>query len=394
MNQNSSNNALGKLNAKNILFSLLYVAACVFIPFILYVNMEDWLVNAISLAVAIISAVAFAKASGGFKYSFAYVVMLIATVLLGGGTFILTGIFASLSCTICLFAYLCFNSSIYVTVALPAIAYIPTLAIVRDPVAATVIFFSLPAAMLTVYAIKKKKPKVSAICHICIGFCISLIVMLAIAIFNFAGSISPESIAAFFESAKLEVTEAIKEVFALIGDSAAEMLDVSSIGLDLDLLAENIVTVSFNLLPAIAVVIFNVLAYLMHSLSLTLIYNDDEKKKEALPMLVFDMSIHSAFLFLLALILSFALASEKTAMYGAVAENLMVILLPGYVITALAALRAFVTKRSPSCLGTLLYFFVIFMIASLSYPVIITTAVVGAIVKIFFFFRKNKKNPA
>ena len=116
--------------------------------------------------------------------------------------------------------------------------------------------------------------------------------------------------------------------------------------------------------------------------------------KEALPMLVFDMSIHSAFLFLLALVLSFALASEKTAMYGAVAENLMVILLPGYVITALAALRAFVTKRSPSCLGTLLYFFVIFMIASLSYPVIITTAVVGAIVKIFFFFRKNKKNPA
>ena len=138
--------------------------------------------------------------------------------------------------------------------------------------------------------------------------------------------------------------------------------------------------------------IFNALAYLLHSLSLTLIFNDDEKRKEALPMLVFDMSIHSAFIFLIALVLSLVLVSGESAMYGAVAENLAVILIPGYVITALAALRAFVTKRSPSCLGVLLYFFVIFMIASFSYPVIITAAVSGAIIKIFFFFKSNKKN--
>ena len=136
--------------------------------------------------------------------------MLIGAVLLGGGTFILAGIFASLACNLCLFAYLCFNSSIYVTMALPAVAFLPALAITRDAVSAMVIFFSLPAAMLTVYAIKSKKPRVSAICHTCAGFCISLIAMLAIAIYNFAGRIDPTAISEFFDSAKLAVTEAIR----------------------------------------------------------------------------------------------------------------------------------------------------------------------------------------
>lgn len=392
MNQTNSVNTGGKLTAQNIFLSLLYVAACLFMPFILCVEMEEWMLNAVSLGVAAISLFAFSKVAKGFKYVFSYLLMLIGSTLLGGGTFILTGIFASLVCNICLFAYLCFNSSIYVTVALPAIAYLPALAITRDAVSATMIFFALPAAMLTVYAIKNKKPRVSAICHICIGFCISLVALLAIAIYNFAGKIDAQSIADFFESAKVAVTAAIRDAFALIEEGAAEMLDLSQFGFDLDILAENIVTVSFNLLPAIAILIFNALAYLLHSLSLTLIFNDDEKRKEALPMLVFDMSIHSAFIFLIALVLSLVLVSGESAMYGAVAENLAVILIPGYVITALAALRAFVTKRSPSCLGVLLYFFVIFMIASFSYPVIITAAVSGAIIKIFFFFKSNKKN--
>ena len=396
MNQTNSNTTGAKLTAQNILLSLLYVAACAFIPLILCVEMESWAVNGISLAVSAISLFAFSKAAKGFKFVFSYLLMLIGALLLGGGTFILAGIFASLACTVCLFAYLCFNSSIYVTIALPAIAFLPALAITRDAASATVIFFTLPAAMLTVYAIKARKPRVSAICHICAGFCMSLVAMLAIAIYNFAGRIDPTAISEFFDAAKLAVTQSIRDVFSLLEEGAAEMVDLAGFGFDPDTFAENIVTVSFNLLPAIAVIVFNAIAYLLHSLTLTLVFNDDQKRKEALPMLVFDMSIHSAFLFLAALLLSLVLVSEKNAMYGAAAENLAVILIPGYVITALAALRTFVTKRSPSCFGMLLYFFVIFMIASFSYPVIITAAVSGAIVKIFFFFKtqsKKKKQP-
>lgn len=390
MNQSTSN---GKLNIKTVLFSLLYIVACVFIPLIISIDLGEWLPDAISLALAITSVVAFSKISKGFKYVFPYAAILCISAFLGGG-FVLAGIIASIACTVCLFAYLCFKSSAYVTVALPAIAYIPALAITRDPVAATVVFFSLPAAMLTVYAIKKKKPKVSAICHMCAGFCLSLAVMVAVAIYNFAGSISPDSITSFFESAKLAVTSTLKEAFAVIGESASDIIDISAFGLDFDTIIENVVTVSFNLLPAIAVIIFNALSYLLHSIALTLLFANDEDKEAVRPMLIFDMSIHSAFIFLIALILSFALVSPKVAMYGAVAENLAVILIPGYVLTALAALRAFATQRAPSCLGVLLYFFVIFMIASLSYPVIIATAVGGAIVKIFFFFKSISKKKA
>jgi len=378
-----------KLNDKltPVLLSLLYIVSCIFIPLIVGIEMGEWLISAISLTVSILSLVAFSKVAKGFRHVFIYALILGATLFIGG--FVLTGVLASVIGAVCMFSYLCFKAPIYITVALPAIAYLPALAITRDPVISAAVFFTLPASLLCVYAIKSKRPRISAICHVSVGFCISFAAIVAIAVFKFNGSISREAFFSFAESAKEMLGSAMREAFELLGDSANETLGIN---VDLDLLAENVVTVTFNLLPAIIVLIANALSYLIHTLSLILLFPDEKDKEEIAPMLVFEMSIHSAFIFIAAVILSFALTADSVALYGAVADNLVIILMPGFIITALAALRFFVAKRQPSCFGTLLYLGAIFMIASFSYPVLLVAGLAGSIVRIVVFFKKRAKS--
>ena len=112
-------------------------------------------------------------------------------------------------------------------------------------------------------------------------------------------------------------------------------------------------------------------------------YFANEKDREQItPMLSFDMSLASAIVYILAVITSLFFTSGRVEIAGAVAENVVIVLAPGLVITALSVIRAFMTKKGPSCLGTLGYFGIILMLASFSPIAIGCVALAGAILLI------------
>ena len=166
---------------------------------------------------------------------------------------------------------------------------------------------------------------------------------------------------------------------------------LSEVGLDVTNIASVAVSSAFNLLPAIIIVICNVCAYVLHSLFMSVLFVTDEQRKESVDMLNFDMSIYSAIIYIAALVLSFVLGNGKAAMYGAVAQNLVLVLAPGLILVALAGMRA-LTARKASCLGSLLYFGIIFLLASLSPIAITVTALAGAILIIAANVAKSKKS--
>ena len=84
------------------------------------------------------------------------------------------------------------------------------------------------------------------------------------------------------------------------------------------------------------------------------------------------------------------LVSDNLALYGTAAENLMLILAPGLVLTALAGVKALTSRKGPSCLGALAYMLLIFLVASLSPYIIFTVALGGAILIILAHINKRK----
>ena len=187
------------------------------------------------------------------------------------------------------------------------------------------------------------------------------------------GSITMTTLRAFVDETK---SQSIVMMNTLIDEMAGA---VGGLPVDITGYVDVAVQTVFNLIPAIIIIIGNVGAYVMHSMLLSICFTDEKTKKDALPMLAFEMSLVSAIVFLISIILAFALTSADTAFYGAVAENVMIILCPGLVLTTLGALRILTSRKGPSCLGTLLYFGVIFMLCSFSLPVIIICSIIGAI---------------
>ena len=369
------------------LLSLLYVASCAFIPIILFAGINDWLPGAISFGMAIISVAIFAKISGGFKYTFSYSMILCASFMLGGA--LPAGLLVTLVSAVCAFSYFALNSSIYLGFSLSVISYALALALTRDPTSALIVFFSLPASILTAYVIKKRKPRVSAICHICSGFCLSLAAVIAVAVYKFVGTLDLTAINTAVDAAKSTSADLLGEFI----DFAQNNFDLSFDSVsDMDLIIDNLVTICFNLIPAFAVIIFNLFAYVLHSLMLTLMFSDESQKDDTKTMLTFDMSIHSAFLLIASFILSLVLTSDSTALYGAASENLALILIPGYLVTSFAALKKLFIERSHSCLGVIIYFAIVFAVIRLANPLMFIAALGGAVFKIFVFFKNKIKN--
>jgi hypothetical protein len=149
------------------------------------------------------------------------------------------------------------------------------------------------------------------------------------------------------------------------------------------------VGVMFNTLPAVIIIFANIVSYVIHSMMMSVEYVSLEDKKDAMSMMTFEMSIISAIVFILSLVLTFVLTED---VYRAVAENVMLILMPGLILTALGGLRALSSRKGPSCLGAILYVVAIFMIATFNAVVLITASAVGAVLIIISNIVQSKSD--
>lgn len=370
-----------------LLACLFYILAAAYIPLSLYLPMGEFLSAAIALAVCVLSVVVLSRIARGYKTLIGYTLVL-GIFIIFGGMLLLIGLFSAFASASCIFAYLWQKKRTPFVWGLPLIPLIISILLIGNVSGVILSLFTLPCSLLLALSVKNKCARVGAVCRISFGICLSAVLLFLTAVWSVSGEISATAVKELIGTAK-------EQLISILGSAASEI--ETAIGYELTSLdVENIIEVSvsslFNLLPALVITLANIAAYLIHSLYLSIVYVTDEERKEALPMLSFDMSLISAILYILSLVLAFVLASGKTAIYGTAAENILLVLSPGLVLTALAGIRALTVKRGPSCLGTLLYFGVIFLLVSLSVYAIIGVSLAGAILIILTHILKRRSD--
>lgn len=361
--------------AERLALCLYFVLACSYVPLCLFLGINSAVAGAISLAVCVLGIFAMSRAAGTFKAVIGFAIIL-GLFLFFGGSLVPAGIFSAFASATCIYAHLHLRSPSPFLWGLPIIPLIITLLTVGSLSAAAISLITLLPALALVYSVKKGISRVGAICRISAGICAITVVTFLLAVYSSYGEVSFASVKQTVDTAK----EATTQLLIAVAHEAESALGASdAIPVNIEETVSYATGIAFNVLPAIIVIFANVIGYILHSMMLSIEYVSLEDKKKALPMMTFEMSVVSAIVFLSSLVLSLILTSGKTELYGAAAQNVMFILIPGLVLTALGGLRVLTMKKGPSCLGTLVYMGVIFLIASLNAFVLIAVSVAGAI---------------
>lgn len=385
--KDKTSHALGE-KASFLLLCLFYVVACTFIPLCFFIELGEWLTSVLCLSVCVFSVLALVRIAGSVQTLIGYILILAIFVIFGGAP-LPAALFSAFIGSVCVFAYLLLKKASPVIWGLPAIPAVAALLFSESPVGLLLSLISLPCALALTWSVKKELSRIGAVCRISASICVMIVALFGFYVYSSSGELS-------FSAAKAIIDTAKEQLTVFLGSATEQLQDM--LGADLASVDLNsVITVAissvFNLLPAIIIVLCNISAYIIHSVFLSAYFASEEDKKKVMPMLVFDMSLTSAIVYIAALLLAFILVSDSVAIYGTAAENIVLILAPGLVLTALAGVRALTAKKGPSCLGTLLYMLLIFLIASLSPLVIMAVAFAGAIFVILAHIGKRKAHP-
>ena len=364
-----------------------YAIAASFITVALTINVNELVLSAIALSICAFSIFVFARIAKTFKAIIMYAIILGASAFVGG-SLLLIGLFAALALCCCALAYLINNSKSPFIWGIPLIPLIVALFISPNANGILVSLSPLPAAILLAYSTNKRLDRVSAVCRISFGLCIVFVASALIALYSTMGEISLTAAKSFIEALKEEMVVACMTAMQEI----EEMMGLDMSDTDMLMVVDAAVGTVFNLLPGLLITISNIIAYIIHSLYLTVCYPDPKKNRDELaPMLEFDISLTSAIVYIVAVVATFVLVTGGSALYGAVAENIVIVLAPGLILVALGGIRSLIAKKGPSCLGTLIYMGIIFLLATFSIYAIIGVALAGAVFIILAYVSDYKK---
>lgn len=370
-----------------ILLCVYYVAACCFFPASLYLDMSALIMSVVCFVACALSASALALAAGSWHKVLGFTVPVFVLVFLGGAVLPIS-LAAVFIAAVCVYAFLLVKHPSPFMWGLPIIALALSVFIGGEIQGMIASVATLPCAVALAFSVKKRRGRVGTVCAMSACICAVIVAAFAVSVYSIFGGVSLEAIRALFDAFKKELvvslTEGTTTVLDKINNAQMAVGDVTQY-------VEAAVRAAFNLLPAIIIVISNALSYMIHSLLLAVAFGDDIRKKENISMLEFDMSIVSAFVYIAAAVGVLTLSSDKLALYGAAAENIFFILVPGYIIIALGALRVMTTKNGPSCFGTLLYIGVVFSLLSFSLPAILIVSAAGVIFRIISHFANKKR---
>ena len=370
-----------------LLCCLFYVLAGSYIPIAVYLPMPEWASAVLALGICIAGVFVLYRIARTFSAIAVYVILL-GIFILFGGSLLPIGLLSAFITATCVFAHMVISKRSPIIWGLPIIPLIIAILLFRSPSAAVLSIATLPCALFLAYSVKNTLSRISAVCHISFGICISVILLFCATVWSAYGELTLSAVRAAIDLLKeqviLTLSAAVAELEGMLGTASATT--------DVKNLVEVTVASMFNLLPALIITLANVISYVIHSLFLSISYPSTDDIKAVQPMLQHDMSLTSAIVYLVSFVLSFILVSESTALYGSAAENMMLILAPGLILMTLSAIRAFSAKKGPSCLGTLLYFGVIFVLVSFSAIAIIAVSFAGAIVTILAYIAKRKSN--
>ena len=356
------------------LFVLFYLAASAYIPTLLTLSLGSTLRSALAVSAISLSIAVQVRMIRSFPGALGYIV----TVLLIGtltGSFDLAAFLGILITAACILAWLCLTVRSPLLGLLPVGAYTVSALLLRAPLGATLALLPIPCALVMASALRRETARVASICRIALALGGTVLSALLIYLFRQCGTLTPALLQELLESVRAGAIGAMTEVIQSAGLPQGISTDVFAY-------AETLINTLFNYLPALVCIFFIVIGWMLHTAILRVALGNDIPKESAAKMLSFDMSMSSAVVFMLALLLSLIFVTDDTALFGIISGNICLLLMPGMLMTAWIALNMLLLHRAPSCLSVLLYLAVFFLLFTFSFAMLPLFAAFGATVVI------------
>ena len=254
-----------------------------------------------------------------------------------------------------------------------------------SPVRALLILIYVPACIVCACVTGMKKERVFSICAVSVTLGVCLTVAATVALLVHYGSVgeNPFVYAAdkLFEFLVKYYTE---EHLALAEKYAAAGIDTSKLGLTA--YDARLYTVSvFGILPALAVIAANGIAFVSHRIHITLLDNAGLLDFSDVRGIVFLMSPASAIIYIVAYFVMTVCSYSNSETAELIAQNVYLILLPGLFITGVFFLIGRIRAGKRFVLWIVLVVLIAFMSLNLALAVV---AFIGSSFIIITYFRR------
>jgi hypothetical protein len=267
---------------------------------------------------------------------------------------------------------------------IPLLGYGLTLLLSKDPVASLVVFLPWPAAWALASGTRRCAAsedgpnRVGIICGTALALGLTAAVLFAVSLLQVLGTLQPSVLAEALEAFRLEF------ISELHNQPMPDRLtpDLMELWKEMRTYAnvENTVNTVFNLLPAICTVTALVFATLCQSIQHAALRAFGHEDCVTDRVKAFEMSLLSCVVFLIAALSVMLDKSVHSTFFGAVAENIYVILLPGLALAGLLRLTRSLTKKGPRAVGCLFYVIILgFCLLFFAPFVLAATEVIGHI---------------
>lgn len=212
-------------------------------------------------------------------------------------------------------------------------SYGVSFAITLDPLYSIASLEFVPVALVLAYSFKKKHTRISMICRVSAVLAVIEFLMLALTVYGIYGTLTADTVRTLFEGIHTSLADS---VYDALGSVATE-----SISLSYDMISSTIAYM-LTLMPAIFITLYNIAAYLIQRTVIVI-----GRRVGAADMIypescIFKVSRAAAALYIASYLLTVFLVSDKVGIFGAVTENLIIILTPGL---ALLGVKDFIKRR-------------------------------------------------
>lgn len=339
--------------ADRILIFVFYTAFSVYLAAAPMFSLRPAAEGLLAAAFILFGAVLQVRLIGSFSGSLGYSVTVLTIALISGSWHLaaLVGVLITAACSL---GWLCLTDPSPFLGIPPLLAYLLTALVLRDPVLALAALLPLPCALTLAEILRRQIDRVGAICRLALTLAGTVAVFGLLLIGSRFGIPSPALLREGVAIARRSVTAEVMAYLQTTGLPHGVNGDIASY-------ATSLVNTAFHYLPALTVLLFTLLGWLLHSAMMRVARGHSLPRLVSVRMMSFDMSIASAVLYGVSLLLSHLPCTGKAAIFPLLCANLCLCLIPGMMMTARIATDFLLWRQIPSCLGSLFYLILFFL---------------------------------
>ena len=380
-----------------LLLTLYIIAASVYSSVTLLVGSvvpSEYFTLLLSVAMPIVGIAIFSKITATIKPLIPFCIIT-AILLFVGADMRISSAIAVLMLLFTAVAYLLRNKFLWLTLLASAASVAITYFLTESVLVSAASIAFIPVSVALYLSFQKKQQRVSAVCSMSTTLGVTVALLLLAFIYTSEGSISLDILRTFFDTLREELIVTVSDTLV---EASAQLEAVLSTA-DALSVTTAVVTLVFNLFPAIAAILLFIISYVTHSLYISVISHTVDNEKDIIHAISFKMSVTSAILFLVAFFAVLILDYEGEGLYATVAQNIYIILFPGLSLVTFGFIGSISKKKGASCLTSLLYlamFGLVLFFPSVAYEIaagiIFVSAFVGSVLVIVAAVKEKSKN--